>query len=279
MENEKEYILGTHEEEIMRLGLQHRVWRPRALDAWRRAGFTRGQTIVDLGCGPGYASVDLAEIVGPTGRVIAIDRSKRFLEHCARMQSRLGLENITRIETDLESGDPDIGEADGVWCRWIFAFVKSPEDLVKRMTKKIRPGGCIVLHEYFDYSTWRMAPRSPEIEEFVEVVMKSWRASGGEPDIGLLLPRWLKEEGFSITHLQPIIDIVPADNYVWQWPKAFITSNLARLVELGMLSEERSETMAGAFASCEKSPGTLLITPAVVEIIARNDQGSIKSAN
>ncbi len=44
MTHEKDYILGTHDDEIVRLGLQHRVWRPRALDAWRRAGFTTGQT-------------------------------------------------------------------------------------------------------------------------------------------------------------------------------------------------------------------------------------------
>src|SRR2546428_12890176 len=77
---ERDYVLGTHDDEVARLGLQHRVWRPRALDAWRRAGFTAGQTLLDLGCGPGHATIDLAEIAGPTGRVIAIDRSKRFLD-------------------------------------------------------------------------------------------------------------------------------------------------------------------------------------------------------
>ena len=71
MEQEKEYVLGTHDEEIARLRLQHRVWRPRATDAWLRAGFTTGQTLIDLGCGPGYASIDLAEIVGSSGRIIS----------------------------------------------------------------------------------------------------------------------------------------------------------------------------------------------------------------
>jgi len=74
-----DYVLGTGDEEIARLGVQHRVWRARAIDAWRRAGIAAGQTVVDVGCGPGYASLDLAELVGSSGRVIAIDRSQRFL--------------------------------------------------------------------------------------------------------------------------------------------------------------------------------------------------------
>jgi hypothetical protein len=62
--------------------------------------------------------------------------------------------------------------------------------------------------EDFDYSTWRLAPPSPEMEQFVRLVMESWRASGGEPDVGLNLPRWLDETGFQILSLRPILDIV-----------------------------------------------------------------------
>src|SRR5678815_5381538 len=79
-----EYVLGTHDAEIVRLEHQHRVWRPAALEAWRRAGLSHGQTVIDLGCGPGFAAVDLAEAVGPTGRVIALDKSSRFLQLATR---------------------------------------------------------------------------------------------------------------------------------------------------------------------------------------------------
>src|SRR5258708_37778221 len=77
---EADYVLGTHDEEVARLGLQHRVWRPIATDCWRRAGITIGARVVDVGAGPGYATVDLAEIVGPAGEVLAVERSARFLE-------------------------------------------------------------------------------------------------------------------------------------------------------------------------------------------------------
>ena len=62
---DRDYVLGTHNEELARLGLQHRVWRPVVLDCWHRAGITVGKRVLDVGAGPGYATVDLAEIVDP----------------------------------------------------------------------------------------------------------------------------------------------------------------------------------------------------------------------
>jgi SAM-dependent methyltransferase len=267
-ESDGDYVLGTHAEEIARLGLQHRVWRPRALDAWRRAGFTVGQTLLDVGCGPGHATVDLAEIVGPSGRVFAIDRSRRFLEALEATANRRGLTGITTFEIDLDEGALPSVEADGAWVRWVFAFVKQPRALLTRVRDSLKPGGSLVLHEYFDYATWRVTPRSSDFEGFVRTVMTSWRATGGEPDIGLQLPPWLEELGFEIRELRPIIDIVAPSNFVWQWPKTFVDVGLRRLIELGYIDEEGAARVRDAFATIEATPHARLVTPAVLEIIA-----------
>src|SRR3954471_3621912 len=67
---ETDYVLGTHDDEVARLGLQHRVWRSVVTDCWMRVGITHGWRVIDVGSGPGYATADLAEIVGPTGTVL-----------------------------------------------------------------------------------------------------------------------------------------------------------------------------------------------------------------
>ena len=167
MSNDRDYVLGTHDEEIERLGLQHRVWRPRASDAWRRAGFTTGQTLLDLGCGPGYATLDLAGIVGPFGRVIGIDRSRRFLEAGAVRAHAQGIQHIEWHEQDLDEVDLPRADADGAWSRWVYAFVRDPRALLARAAAVLRPGGVMVLYEYADYRAWRLSPRRPEFEEFV----------------------------------------------------------------------------------------------------------------
>ena len=268
MGEERDYLLGTHDEELERLGLQHRVWRPRAADAWRRAGFTVGQTLLDVGCGPGFATLDLAEIVGPGGRVVAVDRSRRFLDALERACAARSLRNVAAFEQDLDEGALPAAGADGAWARWVFAFVQRPHDLLQRVAAALRPGGTLVLHEYFHYETWRFAPRCPEHEEFVGYVVAGWRASGGEPDVGLQLPRWLGELGFEVRELRPLVEVIDPASHVWQWPKSFVASALRRMVELGTLTAERAEALAQAMAACELTPHTWMVTPAVLEIVA-----------
>src|SRR5258705_4037877 len=95
MAAERDYVLGTHEEELARLGLQHRVWRPVVLDCWQRAGVTVGKRVLDVGAGPGYATVDLAEIVGPTGEVVALESSGNFI---LTMEQNFRARSLTNVK-------------------------------------------------------------------------------------------------------------------------------------------------------------------------------------
>ncbi len=266
---EKDYVLGTHDDEVARLGLQHSVWRPQATRAWRRAGFTIGDTLVDLGCGPGYAALDLAELVGRDGHVLAIDRSRRFLDRLQAAAGGRGLPQIETLELDLDEQPLPPLEADGIWSRWLYSFVRHPRTLLERAAGALRPGGHMVLHEYIDYRSWRSSPRSPVLEEFVDHVIASWRAEGGEPDIGLELPRWLAELGFELRHLEPLVEITRPGDPVWAWPRAFIGVGLRRLVDLGRIDTARAAEITAAFAQLETTPGAFQVTPMVVEIVAR----------
>jgi SAM-dependent methyltransferase len=266
---ERDYVLGTHDEEIARLGLQHDVWRPRAVAAWRRAGFTAGQTLIDIGSGPGYATLDLAELVGPRGRVIAIDRSRRFLDSLDARRRARGIDNVTAVEADLDTTAFDDVIADGAWCRWVMAFVRHPRDLVGRVARALKPGAAFVLHEYFDYATWKVIPRSPAFEDFVAATIANWRQSGGEPDVGLDIPAWLEALGFDIESLEPIVDVISPRDHMWQWPKSFIAVGRERLVELGVIDHSKGAEIARAFDEIDRSPTARMITPAVLQIIAR----------
>jgi len=265
---ERDYVLGTHDEEIQRLGLQHRVWRDHVLTAWGRAGFAPGHTVLDVGCGPGWAALDLAAVVGPDGRVVGIDRSRRFLDAAAAMAGARGVANVEWLELDLDEHELPALAADGAWSRWVYAFVKRPRALLERVVRTLRPGATLVLHEYADYRSWRLSPSRPEFEAFVTEVMASWRAHGGEPDIGRELPRWLEELGCTVRTLLPLVEVARPGDAFAAWPAAFVGTGVDRLVELGRIDAATGDAIRAAYRESQAAPGAFQVTPLVLEIIA-----------
>jgi SAM-dependent methyltransferase len=264
-----EYVLGTHDEEIARLALQHRVWADRVHAAWRQAGFSDGQHLADIGCGPGFAALELARLVGPTGRVTAIDQSRRFLDQLAAQAAADALDNIALVERDLNTPRFEPAAFDGAWIRWVLAFVPDPRQLLADTRAALRAGSPLVIYEYFDNRTWRMSPPHEGMEHFVRVASDNWRRAGGEPNIALSALRWLEELGFRIVHLRPIIDIVTAQDPQWHWLTAFVESGRKRLTASRELSVDASEALAVAIrAWLHADPPVRMVTPGVMEIIA-----------
>ncbi len=120
---DRDYVLGTHDEELARLGLQHRVWRPVVLDCWQRAGVTVGKRVLDVGAGPGYATIDLAEIVGPSGQVVALERSENFIRAMEQTCHSRSLANVKIHQLDLVTDELPKRNYDFSWCRWVMSFV------------------------------------------------------------------------------------------------------------------------------------------------------------
>ena len=269
MANEKDYVLGTHDEEVARLGLQHRVWRPTASDCWRRAGITIGSRVLDVGSGPGYATIDLAEIVGPTGEVLGVERSVRFLEVARRACAERGLSHVRFREADVVESEIGALNFDFAWCRWVASFVSSPAKLIANIAGALRSGGVAMFHEYSHYETFQFLPRRPALEEFSEKVTASWRAAGGTPNVAIEFPALLPDAGLEIIEAHPRVVTITPKSYVWQWPASFIEINLARLRELGHATEEWTESVRREFREAEGDPRTLFTTPLFLEIIAR----------
>jgi len=268
MATEKDYVLGTHDDELARLGVQNEVWRPYARLAWQRAGFGPGQTIVDMGCGPGWATLDLAALVGPTGRVIGIDRSRRFLDALTAQATARGLAHVQVVEQDLDEPRFPVSNVDGMWSRWVYAFVREPQALLARAVAALAPGGRLVLHEYSDYRAWKLTPRSDAFDGFVKGVMASWRDAGGEPDIGRALPGWLTDLGMEVESLTPLQFAPRPGDDLWRWPTVFIDVGVQRLVDLGRIDAAEAARIQAAYAALAHTPGAFQLTPTVLEVVA-----------
>ena len=265
---ERDYVLGTHDAEVRRLAFQHDLWRPRVREAWLAAGIGSGSRVIDVGAGPGFATLDLAELVGPLGRVVAVERSRRFLDLLQVECHARNLAHVDAHEIDLMHDAMPVRGLDAAWCRWVACFVSDPALLLARVHDALRPGGTLVLHEYVDYATYRCLPKRPAIEQFVQEVMKSWREHGGEPDIARDMPALLPKAGFRIRHARPLgMSLMPHET-AWNWPAGFVRTNVPRLVELGRVSQAWSDQVLAELAAAEADPNSLFVTPLVLEIVA-----------
>jgi SAM-dependent methyltransferase len=268
MATDRDYVLGTHEEELARLGLQHRVWRPVVLDCWQRAGITVGKRVLDVGAGPGYAAVDLAEIVGATGEVVALERSQNFVRAMEEACRARSLTNVKIHELDLMAGELPRADYDFSWCRWVMSFVSDPAMLIRKLGDVMPKGSVAIFHEYGHYETWHFFPRLPNQERFREHVIETWRESGGEPDGAVALATLLPANGFTIRSARPHLFCARPTDYMWQWPATFIETYLPRLIEMGRINEEFADQVRDELAKAEKNQNAIMITPLVLEIIA-----------
>jgi SAM-dependent methyltransferase len=238
------------------------------LDCWQRAGITVGKRVLDLGAGPGYAAIDLAEIVGSAGEVVALERSENFIRAMEQACRTRSVSNVKIYQLDLMTDELPSGDYDFSWCRWVMSFVNDPALLIRKLGHVTRTGSVAIFHEYGHYETWHFFPRLANQERFREHVIAAWRESGGEPDGAVALATLLPTNGFAIRSVRPHIFCVRPTEYMWQWPATFIEIYLPRLIEMGRIDQEFADRVRHDLAKAENDPNAVMITPLVLEIVA-----------
>lgn len=268
-----DYIIGANQQEIERLGHQHAIWREAALTAWRKAGLKPGMTVLDVGAGPGYAAFDLARLVGPAGRVVALDQSALFLKALETGAQARNLHNIDCVQADLADYDWPAESFDAVWSRWCLSFVPDADGALAGIDRALKPGGVFIAQEYVDYRSFRIEPAEPVFERFVDAVQASWRHFGGDPDIARRFPGLFRALGWEMRAMQPLIHAASPGDWLWTWPATWLSQAPDRLVELGFLDAADATGFRDFLARRDADPTSLLMTPMVLETIARKPAG------
>jgi ubiquinone/menaquinone biosynthesis C-methylase UbiE len=119
----------------------------------------KGMAVLDVGCGWGDMSIQVAEMVGPEGRILGIDCVDIFLEEARKDAAAAGLTNVKFRRGDAEVTLPE-NEFDYVVARFGTMFFANPVAALRRMRLALKPGGQmthIVWRRREDNPAWQMA--------------------------------------------------------------------------------------------------------------------------
>jgi SAM-dependent methyltransferase len=265
------YIHG-HSDAVLR---SHR-WRTAANSAaYLLPRLRDGLRILDVGCGPGTLTVDLARHVGPTGEVVGVDLSEAVIAEASAHAAAEGVTNATFRAGDFRTLD-DLGEAtfDVVHAHQVLQHLRDPVGALAAMGRLARPGGFVAARES-DYPAFVWTPADARLDRWLEIYMAVSDRNGTAGDAGRWLLRWALDAGFAasgVTYTTSTWTFANADDRAWWgalWAERTVASSLAtQAVEYGVASADELEAVAGGWRDWAARPdGTFVLLHG--EVIAR----------
>ena len=154
-----------------------------------------GQQLLDVGCGPGTITLDLAARVAP-GAVVALDREPAVLAEVERLASERGATNVSTTTGDVYALDFADGAFDVVHAHQVLQHLSDPIAALREMRRVTRPGGVVAVRDA-DYAAMTWYPAEPRLDRWLELYRQVARSNGAEPDAGRRLLAWTRAAGFS----------------------------------------------------------------------------------
>ena len=226
--HEDRYTHGHHES-VLR---SHR-WRT----AENSAGYLlphlqRGQSLLDVGCGPGTVTIDLALRLAP-GEVVGLDNAQQVLDVAQTSAVERGVENVRFEQGDAYELPFDDATFDVVHAHQLLQHLTDPVAALREMKRVARPGGLVAVRDA-DFSAMTWYPPSAAMDEWLALYHEVTAANHAEADAGRRLLSWTIAAGFDPAGIIPTAGVwcysAPDDRSWWGtlWADRSVASDFAR---------------------------------------------------
>lgn len=214
-----------------------------------------GLRVLDVGCGPGTITVDLAERVAP-GEVLGVDRSEAVV--ALATQTFAGREGVRFATDDVYALDLAAGSVDVVHAHQVLQHLSDPVAALVEMRRVCRSDGVVAARDS-DYGAFTWAPADEQLSRWLEVYRAVARSNGAAPDAGRHLKGWALRAGFSEVRASASVWCFtePDDRAWWGglWAERVEESDLARqAVDRGFATVEDLAGLAAAFRRWVDAP-------------------------
>lgn len=201
---------------------------------WTAAGILPGARVVDLGCGPGTFLADLAERVGPLGRVEGVDDAEDAVRTAGALVEQLGLGGrVDVVQARIEDTGLAAGSFDVAFMRNVLVHNGPSLNVILQHTSALlRPGGHLLAVEP-DVTGLLIPDTAPDQQDLEQRWITMMRRRGNDPALGRQLAAVLAQAGFRVDAVQDRVDELAVDRSpAWTARHALLEAGLATDAEI-----------------------------------------------
>jgi ubiquinone/menaquinone biosynthesis C-methylase UbiE len=230
-----------------------------------QAGLAAGLRCVDIGCGGGAVTLEIARLVAPGGTVLGIDMDEEMLGLARQAAAQGGLSNAEFAQADARDwAEP--GRYDVVYSRFLLQHLSQPASLLGRMWAAVRPGGVLVVEDA-DFDGWCCDPANAGFELFLDTYRRLLARRGGDHAMGRKLYRNFLAAAIPDPRVRLVQPVHEGEAKALAW--STLDATAAAIQAEGLAS---AADLAAGLASLRRftdDPGTLICGPRVFQLWSR----------
>ena len=229
------YAFGQFDEkqkELERLKRQAGAARQLERHILTRSGLASGMDVLDLACGPGVVSCELARIAAP-GMVTGIDLNPELLEQAEMLAAEEKVENLSFREGNVYDLDSPDNSYDFVYARFLFQHLEHKTKALDEIKRVLKPGGILTIADVDD-GLLTLYPEPEQFQSFIDRAARNQASYGGDRFIGRKLGALMTDAGYEQVEVN--VDTVTSAQLGM---KGFL--DITTGYKLGQLQEEDKE--------------------------------------
>jgi ubiquinone/menaquinone biosynthesis C-methylase UbiE len=260
------YVLRGGRWGYERLQMLARVRREDTLELLRRVGLRPGMRCLDLGCGGGEVTFEIAQLVRPGGSVVGIDMDEVKLALARKAADEQDLSNVEfRAANVNDWAEPDA--YDLVYGRFLLQHLSRPAELLRRMWAAVRAGGVIAVEDA-DFDGLFCHPENNGFDFYRLMWPRVCRLNGGDATIGRKLYRYFLDAGIPRPELRLSQDVgVTGDIKVLM--VSTLEASADAIIDAGLAGADEVAAAIADLAAFAADPETVIGGPRTFQLWAR----------
>jgi len=266
---ERETYTHGHDDSVLRSHRWRTVENSAAYVAHR---FVPGSSVLDVGCGPGTITIDIAQQVAPA-RVLGIDASADVIAEATRAAAQAGVDNVGFAVGDVYALDHRDHTFDVVHAHQVLQHLADPVAALREMRRVCDPNGVVAARDSI-YRSFTWYPKDARLDSWIDLYCAVAEANGGEPDAGSHLRAWARAAGFGSVDASASAWCYADEGARLWWgdlwaERVTATALAARAQELGLADADDLARLADGWRAWAATPdgwfallhGEILATP------------------